>query len=122
MKWLCKHALYLAWVVALSGLLISVYYGEVLGFEPCRLCWYQRIALFPLALFLGIAAYKNDRTIALYALPLVGLGGLAALAQIFFSCGQVGHCAPFASLPFLSISGFVCMALLILFAENHPKR
>ncbi len=75
-------ALYFAWAIALFGFCLSVFFGEVLQHEPCPLCWYQRIALFPLVLLLGIAAYRNDLNIVSYALPLSLLGALTALFQI----------------------------------------
>lgn len=118
------YALYFAWVVALSGFFLSLFFGEVLNIEPCRLCWYQRIGIFPLALFLGIATYKNDRKIAIYCLPLVAFGGLFALYQSlshFFPflqsaalCGHSGHCTLQGVPPFLSCAGFAAIACLIL--------
>lgn len=77
-----RHSLYLAWVIALGGLCLSLFYGEVLQNEPCPLCWYQRIALFPLAILLGIASYRNESEIIPYVLPLAILGAAAALLQI----------------------------------------
>lgn len=76
-----KYSLYFAWVIALIGFIFSVYYGEILHIEPCRLCWYQRIALFPLALILGIAIYREDRAVFIYAIPLSIFGGIVALYQ-----------------------------------------
>lgn len=118
------YALYFAWVVALGGLFLSVFFGEVLDMEPCRLCWYQRIGLFPLALFLGIASYKNDRKIAFYCLPLVAFGGFFAvyqlISQIFPAlqstvlCGESGHCTFQGFAPLVSSLGFAAIALLIL--------
>lgn len=126
MRWIKDHALYLAWLVTLSGLLLSIFYAEVLNLEPCRLCWYQRIAIFPLALFLGIAAYREERRLAIYCLPLVIFGGLAAFYQLLsdlfpkmhseFLCGM--HSCTLASIPpMLSLSGFVAMAVLIFIAD-----
>lgn len=58
--WIRKNNLYSAWVISLFGLFLSLFVGEILEVEPCNLCWYQRIALFPLTILLGIAAYKQD--------------------------------------------------------------
>lgn len=71
--------LLLAWALALLASLGALFIGEVMGMTPCLLCWYQRIAMFPLALLLGMAAFANDRRGAVYALPLAAGGlGLAA--------------------------------------------
>lgn len=134
MTWLRNYALYFAWVIALGGLLGSLYFGEMMDVEPCRLCWYQRIALFPLVLFLGIATYKDDRDIILYAMPLVIFGGLFAfyhaLAQQFPSLHSAHVCGPnvpctssvfsllgFLSLPLLSGIGFVLIGSFLLLAR-----
>lgn len=130
-----EHALYFAWIIALSGLALSLFFGEVLNLEPCRLCWYQRIAIFPLALFLGIAAYKHDRKLALYSLPLIVFGGIfafyQAISQYFPSlhisalCGSGEHCTlpifylfGVVSFPLLSTLGFTSIAILLIFSEK----
>jgi hypothetical protein len=52
--------LWLAFGVALVSTLGSLYLSEVARLIPCTLCWYQRIAMYPLALLLGIAAIRGD--------------------------------------------------------------
>ena len=59
-----------AWLLAVSATGGALFIGEVMGMVPCVLCWYQRIAMFPLALLLGMAFYGEDRRGAVYALPL----------------------------------------------------
>lgn len=123
MKWVRSHSLYLAWVIALFAVFGSLYYGEVLQMEPCRLCWYQRMGMFPLALFLGIATYKNDRKVALYCLPLVAFGGLFAfyqsLTQVFPAlqvaalCGESSPCTLAGSTPYLSLVAFAAIGILV---------
>ncbi|MCH9610003.1 MAG: disulfide formation protein [Chlamydiales bacterium] len=77
-----KYGLYFAWLLAAIGTLISLYFSEVKMMEPCHLCWYQRICLFPLVILLGIAAYRGFLGIASYALPLAALGFMLALYQV----------------------------------------
>lgn len=59
-----------SWLTALIATLGSLYFSEVMNFIPCTLCWYQRILMYPLAVILGIAFYRNERNIYRYALPL----------------------------------------------------
>ncbi|ANE43682.1 disulfide bond formation protein B [Deinococcus puniceus] len=73
------NRLYLAWVVALLATIGSLWFSESRGFIPCVLCWFQRIAMYPLALLLGIAALRGDLTIRAYALPLAAVGWVVAL-------------------------------------------
>ncbi len=75
------NRLYLAWLVALAATLGSLYFSEVRGFRPCVLCWYQRIAMYPLAVMLGIAALGGDLNIRRYVLPLAAVGWVVALIQ-----------------------------------------
>jgi disulfide bond formation protein DsbB len=52
----------------------SLWFSEGANFPPCKLCWFQRIAMYPLAVLLPVAAWRDDRTFRPYALILAGLG------------------------------------------------
>jgi hypothetical protein len=67
-------ALPLAAVVATAATASSLWLSEVAEFIPCDYCWYQRIAMYPLALILIIAAISRDLRIWRYALPLSAIG------------------------------------------------
>ncbi len=71
--------LYAAFLLALAATLGALFIGEVLGQMPCTLCWYQRIAMFPLVPVLGTSLWRGDGKTQAYALPLV-LAGLALAA------------------------------------------
>jgi disulfide bond formation protein DsbB len=71
-------ALFASWAVALAATLGALFIGEVLGQAPCVLCWWQRIAMFPLVVVLGVGLWRDDPAARLYALPLAAGG--AALA------------------------------------------
>lgn len=64
----------LALAVAITATLGSLYMSEVAHFPPCRLCWYQRIAVYPLVPLLGVAVWRRDRGVRPYALALVAVG------------------------------------------------
>jgi disulfide bond formation protein DsbB len=68
-----------AFLIALAATLSALFIGEVLGQMPCTLCWYQRIAMFPLVAILGVALWIGDPRGRLYALPLA-LAGLVLAA------------------------------------------
>jgi disulfide bond formation protein DsbB len=69
-----NKSLLLSWLAAVIATLGSLYLSEVLHFIPCTLCWYQRIFMYPLAIILGIAFYRNDKDIYRYTLPLSIIG------------------------------------------------
>lgn len=72
-------ALTAAFLIALAATLGALFIGEVLGRMPCTLCWYQRIAMFPLVVILGIAVYRGDPSVRL-TVTILALGGLGVAA------------------------------------------
>ncbi|GGL05704.1 disulfide bond formation protein B [Deinococcus radiotolerans] len=83
------NRLYAAWVVSLIATLGSLYFSEIRHFNPCILCWFQRICMYPLAIILGVAALSGDLRVRRYALPLAGIGVLIALYQNLETWGVV---------------------------------
>ena len=49
-----------AFIIALVATLGALFIGEVLGQMPCTLCWYQRIAMFPLVPIIGLSIWRSD--------------------------------------------------------------
>lgn len=78
-----------AWIIALVSSLAVLFIGEVMGQAPCNLCWFQRVFMFPLAILLGIAAFRSDRYIVPYGLALAAAGGLVALYHLLLYTGFV---------------------------------
>ena len=60
---------YIAWCIALLSMVGSLFLSEVMELPPCVLCWYQRIAVYPLVLIIGIGISIKDRSMKTYALP-----------------------------------------------------
>lgn len=126
---------YAAWVVALAATLASLYLGEVKGLPPCLLCWYQRIAMFPLALILALGLARRDLGVIRYALPLA-LGGLAIavfhqglvagwVPRALEPCARGVPCSKtlvewfgFITVPGLSITAFALISLLLVLAAR----
>lgn len=71
-------ALPLATAVATVSMLGSLYYSEVAGLRPCRLCWYQRGAMYPLAILLLVGLVTQRRWLWRFALPLALIGAVLA--------------------------------------------
>lgn len=130
--------LWLAFVVALTATLGSLYLSEVVGFIPCTLCWYQRIAMYPLVLLLGIAAVRTDTGIRRYAVPLAVIGGLIAAFHVALqrlpglpsgSCSLDVPCSAiyverfgFVTIPVMALVGFVSIAVILtLLVPRSPQ-
>ncbi len=123
---------WLAWLVALASLVGSLYYSEIVGYPPCSLCWYQRIAMYPLVVILAVAARRRDRSVVRYVMPLVVIGGLIAGYQYVlgylgdievFGCTLDVSCTEryiwqfgFVDFPFMSLIAFSVIAALMLWA------
>lgn len=77
-----KHALYYAWLIALVATFGSLWYSFLFAQEPCPLCWYQRVAIFPLIGVLAVACYKESRKIGIYLYPQILFGFFISTYQI----------------------------------------
>jgi len=122
----------LAFVVALVATLGSLYLSEVAHFVPCRLCWYQRIAMYPLSVLLGIAWATRDERVRRYVLPLASIGGCVSIYHIlverFPSLESSRLCDPsnpcsirwverfgFVTIPVMALCGFALIVGLLLY-------
>ena len=52
-----ESAPWLAFLVAATATAGSLYFSEVAHFLPCRLCWFQRVAMYPAV---GRVARRGD--------------------------------------------------------------
>ena len=78
-----------AWIVALAATLGALFIGEVLGKEPCTLCWYQRAFMFPLTIVLGAGIWWDDINVGRYGVVLALGGGILALWHLGLFWGVV---------------------------------
>lgn len=128
---------HVAWVVALLATVGSLFFSEVMGLPPCVLCWYQRIAMYPLILIIGSGIVMRDARLRSYALP-VCLAGLAVsvyhnllyygvIPESLTPCAQGVSCTSrqvewlgFVTIPLLALTAFVVVALCLFF--YRPER
>jgi disulfide bond formation protein DsbB len=129
-------ALVLAATVATVAMLGSLYYSEVADFPPCRLCWYQRICMYPLVPILGIAAARRDPSVRWYALPLVVTGAAISTWHVLVerlpslesgACDPTNPCSiiwvekfGYLTIPAMALSGFVVIGLLLALPQETP--
>jgi disulfide bond formation protein DsbB len=69
-----RHPIGWAWLVALIAMLGSLYLSDIVHFAPCLLCWYQRIAMYPLVFVLGVGILRADAGVWRYAIPMPVIG------------------------------------------------
>jgi disulfide bond formation protein DsbB len=122
--------LWVAWGIAAVATLGSLYFSEIAHFVPCRLCWFQRIAMYPLAVILLVAAVRRDRAGALYALAFPPIGALVAGYHLYIEANPGAESASckigvpcsvkwiekfgYVTLPMLAMTAFVAILTLLL--------
>jgi disulfide bond formation protein DsbB len=126
-------ALPLAAAIAAVATAGSLYLSEVAGYLPCTLCWYQRIAMYPLVVVLGVAAWRRDRQVWLTAVPLAAIGGAFSIWHILIErnpswggvCDATAPCSllwveelGFLTLPTMALIGFLAIVALTLAARD----
>lgn len=115
-------------VVATAG---SLYFSEVAHFTPCRLCWYQRVAMYPLVPVLA-AAWRRAASppeVRWYAVPLAVIGAVIAAYHVLierFPALETGACDPrnpcsllwverfgYLTIPTMALTAFVVITALL---------
>lgn len=127
-----NNILYFAWLVAFVATIGSLYFSEVLGIQPCILCWYQRILIYPLVIIIAVGIIRKDTKIYYYVLPMSLIGLAIALFHYLLAMKVVpegqGVCSVldiscaiqqiewlgFINIPFLSLCAFALITILML--------
>ncbi len=119
-NWIVRHSVLLMLIVALVATGGSLFFSEIAGWTPCKLCWLQRIFMYPQVILLAVALWRKERSIAWYILALSIIG-------IIFSIVNYGeqvqaHLNPLplgGSLKPCDASGVSCAGTEIKFAFGY---
>ncbi|EOQ22336.1 hypothetical protein KQ1_05913 [Bacillus cereus BAG3O-1] len=133
-----KYQIEIAWMIATSATVISLVFSEWMKLPPCDLCWYQRMAMYPLVLILGIGMFRKDPYVSTYAFPFVCIGLLIAVYQITiqaFPTSELKMCSVgvsctedylnlfgFISIPMLSFVGFLAIIILLYIKPDRETK
>ncbi|PIT89206.1 MAG: disulfide bond formation protein B [Candidatus Levybacteria bacterium CG10_big_fil_rev_8_21_14_0_10_36_7] len=132
-KFLSQNSLYFAFFVSSIAVAGSLFLSEIALFTPCKLCWFQRIFMYPQVVILGIGAFKDDFNIKKYSIVLSIFGFLIAsyhyLLQLYpniLQCNdEVASCSAkqFASfgyitIPMMSATAFLLIILFLFLARR----
>jgi len=135
-EWL---TLFLTWVVATIGTLTSLFFSEIVELPVCVLCWYQRIAMYPMVLILPLALFPFDQNVVRYAGALTVFGWFTALFHVLLVAGFIPKAAQpcvqdipcsethlnlfgFLNMPMMSLLTFTLIGFLLFYSrikENH---
>jgi len=134
----------LAWLVAAVSMSGSLWFSEVAGFLPCRLCWFQRACMYPLVAILAVAVLGRhfdkpalELRARQLAFALAAVGAAVATYHVLlerFPTLETGACDPavpctlvwferlgFITLPYMALSGFVLILTLLAASWPSPK-
>lgn len=122
-----SKGLLIAFVVSLLATVGSLIYSDIIGYEPCKLCWFQRIFMYPQVLLMGLALWRKDQWMKIYGFVLSIVG--AAIAAFHYTgqlgltplpCSAVGYSASCAerfvmefgyiTIPMMALSAFLLIA------------
>lgn len=133
-----RTALVWALGIATVATLGSLTFSEVFHFTPCRLCWWQRYAMYPLVPILAVAAWWDALALRRVVIP-VGLVGAGistwhVLVQRVPSLSGTASCdatAPCSgvwvealgvfTIPTMALAGFVAIVALLATARPVPS-
>jgi disulfide bond formation protein DsbB len=110
----------LTFVVAAASMLGSLYFSESADFVPCTYCWYQRIAMYPIAFVALVGMIRRDPNARWYSLTLASIGLCISTYHYLLEWNpswESGSCAlfgPVCSVPWFRTFGFVSLAFMAL--------
>lgn len=137
---LLGNEIWIAWAIAAAAVLGSLYFSELAKFIPCRLCWFQRIAMYPLAVILLVGALRRDvRAAVQYAFVFPIAGMIVSIYHIYIEENPSaethackvggGSCTTkwidkfgYITIPVLAITAFAAILTLLLFAWSRRER
>lgn len=129
---------YLIWTVALVGSAGSIFLSDVIGYPPCTLCWYQRVALYPLVVIVGIGIASADSSWKKYASALTVIGLIIAIYHnlLYYGiipegitpCSEGVPCNArqlelfgFITIPLMSLVTFISIGVMLLLTKTEKK-
>lgn len=120
----------IAFLVSATSMFGSLYFSEIANYEPCRLCWYQRICMYPIAIVLLVALIRRRRDVVPYVLTLASLGAAISIYHYLVEwyptlesnvCSLDVPCTTvwfrefgFVSLPQMALTGFVTVFTVLV--------
>ncbi len=129
-----NYYLLLSFIVALVATTTSLFYSQYVGFDPCSLCWFQRIFMYPLVILFGVALMKKDSNVVRYALPMSVIGFLISLYHnylYYYNQGLNANCQilgngvscvkryvfefGYVTIPIMSLTAFALIIIFMVF-------
>ncbi len=127
-RFFTDKALLVGFIVSLLATAGSLIYSDILHFEPCKLCWFQRIFMYPQVILMGIALIRKDYSMKIYGFVMSAIGAAIALYHyigqfggVTLPCSALGQsvsCSDkfithfgYITIPMMAFSAFLLMGL-----------
>lgn len=125
-------------LIATTSTIGSLVFSEILNFPPCVLCWYQRIAMYPLVIILAVGIWKKDKNLPYLVLPFSLIGLIIAsyhnllyyniLPESTAPCTLGVSCTTkyiewlgFVTIPLLSLLSFLAITILMIMYKKYQN-
>ncbi|OCS94470.1 disulfide oxidoreductase [Caryophanon latum] len=134
-----ENSMLVIWTVAFVATLGSLYFSEIREYEPCKLCWVQRIFMYPIAIIMTVAYIQKNPRIVVTTLVFSIIGGCIsayhyAIQKIdlfqdnAIACGAVPctgmyiNWFGFVTIPFLALTAFVILTAVGFYILKQLKQ
>ena len=133
-----RKAILLSFIVALVATSGSLFYSEIAGYNPCKLCWFQRIMMYPQVIILAIALWKKDNSVSKYLIPLAVIGILISSYHYYIRVGgaPIASCSAdssescakkytlsfgYITIPMMALTAFLLISALLVTQKRYGK-
>lgn len=127
-------------IITFLATFISLFYSEYVGYQPCKLCWFQRILMYPQLILFTLAFFLNDKKVFFYSLILSIIGLIISLYHYLLqfnfikneACYLVGYSVScvkrfttefgFITIPLMAAAAFLLLITYgLLVIKNNQK-
>lgn len=136
------HAYILALALSLIATLSSLFLSDIAHMQPCILCWYQRIMMYPQPILYFVAVFRKERMLRPYAVVLSSIGSVVSLYHyslhvlprndLLMPCSQLYAGVPcdkgytkffgFMTFPLMAFVVFALLIVLMLISDQKKKK
>ena len=126
------------WLIAFISSVGSLFFSEIMEYPPCVLCWYQRIAMYPLVIIFLIGRNKASEEVVAYSIPFVLIGWVIALYHNLLHyeiipenaspCVEGASCSTvyvelfgFLTIPMMSLIAFSMLIILLIILKKRIR-
>ncbi len=135
MKEQSSRLIFICWLISMISMFGSLFFSEVMEFPPCALCWYQRIAMYPLVALFLVGSFRGAKETFYFSIPLVVIGWIMAVyhnllhyeivPETASPCREGVSCATvyiewlgFITIPMLSFFAFSLIGFILIYLQR----